>query len=157
MLFTVHAVQIPSGSSLSKFMLFCGGAFTYSPSLLLTVHVVEVSCLAEFKKLERLDLTFNNLLSHEAVQEFVLGGYDAEATAAYNRNLSDISTLKDPHSKDASQRLFQEERPVWYPINCNPLPKDYKQRKMEDDVVHEHDIAMVADKSSSSVLEEYAT
>ncbi|KAJ0622922.1 putative beta-glucosidase [Helianthus annuus] len=27
--------------------------------------ITEVSCLAEFKKLERLDLTFNNLLSHE--------------------------------------------------------------------------------------------
>lgn len=38
------------------------------------------------------------------VQEFVLGQYDAEATAAFNRNLSDISTLKDPRSKDASQR-----------------------------------------------------
>ncbi|MFS7889370.1 putative mannose-6-phosphate receptor binding domain superfamily, glucosidase 2 subunit beta [Helianthus anomalus] len=157
----------------------------------------------------------------QAVQEFVLGGYDVEATNAYNRNLSDISTLKDPHSKDASQRyqahqytngttcdltnepretevrfvcsepramissitelsickyaltiqcptlckhpvlssfrLFQEEKTVWYTINCNPLPKDYKQRKMEDDVVHEHDIAMVTDKSSSSVSEEYAT
>ena len=38
------------------------------------------------------------------VQEFILGEYDAEATAAYNQNLSDISTLKDPRSKDASQR-----------------------------------------------------
>ncbi|KAJ0800352.1 hypothetical protein HanPI659440_Chr03g0101991 [Helianthus annuus] len=54
-------------------------------------------------------------------------------------------------------KLFQEEKPVWYTINCNPLPKDYKQPKMEDDVVHEHDIAMATDKSSSSVSEEYAT
>lgn len=38
------------------------------------------------------------------VQEFVLGEFDAEATAAFNQNLSDISTLKDPRSKDASQR-----------------------------------------------------
>lgn len=38
------------------------------------------------------------------VQEFVLGVYDEEATAAFNQNLSDISTLKDPRSKDASQR-----------------------------------------------------
>ncbi|KAJ0899995.1 hypothetical protein HanPSC8_Chr08g0308461 [Helianthus annuus] len=29
------------------------------------LHKFNVSCLAEFKKLERLDLTFNNLLSHE--------------------------------------------------------------------------------------------
>lgn len=38
------------------------------------------------------------------VQEFFLGFYDAEATAAFNQNLSDISTLKDPRSKDASLR-----------------------------------------------------
>lgn len=143
------------------------------------------------------------------VQEFVLGEYDAEATAAYNRNVSDISTLKDPRSKDASQRyhahiykngttcdltnepretevrfvcsepramissitelstckyaltiqcpalckhpLFQEERPASYTINCNPLPKDYKQPpKMEDDVVEEDKIAMVTDKKIST-------
>lgn len=38
------------------------------------------------------------------VQEFILGVYDEEATAAFNQNLSDISTLKDPRSKDASLR-----------------------------------------------------
>ncbi|XP_076900760.1 protein OS-9 homolog [Bidens hawaiensis] len=152
---------------------------------------------------------------NKVVQEFILGEFDAEATAAYNRNLSNISTLKDPRSKDASQRyhahkytngttcdltnepretevrfvcsepramissitelstckyaltiqiptlckhpLFQEERPVWYTINCNPLPKDYKQQKPEDDIIHEHNIVTVTDKSSSSsVSEEYA-
>ncbi|WVZ18692.1 hypothetical protein V8G54_006014 [Vigna mungo] len=40
------------------------------------------------------------------VQEFILGEYDPEATAAFNQNLSDISTLKDPRSKDASQRYL---------------------------------------------------
>ncbi|XP_076929519.1 protein OS-9 homolog [Bidens hawaiensis] len=154
---------------------------------------------------------------NKVVQEFILGEFDAEATAAYNRNLSNISTLKDPRSKDASQRyhahkytngttcdltnepretevrfvcsepramissitelstckyaltiqiptlckhpLFQEERPVWYTINCNPLPKDYKQQNPEDDIIHEHNIVTVTDKSSSSssVSEEYAT
>ncbi|KAE8669059.1 Ubiquitin-associated (UBA)/TS-N domain-containing protein [Hibiscus syriacus] len=39
----------------------------------------------------------------EVVREFVLGVYDEEATAAFNQNLSDISTLKDHRSKDASQ------------------------------------------------------
>ncbi|XVF47992.1 hypothetical protein PTKIN_Ptkin03bG0154800 [Pterospermum kingtungense] len=126
----------------------------------------------------------------KVVQEFVLGVYDEEATAAFNQNLSDISTLKDPRSKDAAQRyhahqytngtlcdltnhpretevrfvcsepramissitelstckyaltiqcpmlckhpLFQEERPVWHTINCNVLPKDYKDTKVED-------------------------
>lgn len=40
----------------------------------------------------------------QVVQEFVLGVYDAEATADFNQNVSDVSTVKDPHSKDASQR-----------------------------------------------------
>ncbi|KDP30206.1 hypothetical protein JCGZ_16988 [Jatropha curcas] len=39
-------------------------------------------------------------------QEFVLGFYDEEATAAFNQNLSEISTLKDPRAKDASQRYY---------------------------------------------------
>ncbi|KAK4481942.1 hypothetical protein RD792_012855 [Penstemon davidsonii] len=45
-----------------------------------------------------------HLEDEKVVQEFILGVYDAEATEAYNQNLSDISTLKDPRSKDASQR-----------------------------------------------------
>lgn len=40
----------------------------------------------------------------QIAQEFVLGVYDPEATTLNNQNLSDISILKDPHSKDASQR-----------------------------------------------------
>ncbi|XP_009363922.2 protein OS-9 homolog isoform X1 [Pyrus x bretschneideri] len=127
----------------------------------------------------------------KVVQEFVLGVYDAEATAGVNRNLSDISTLKDPRSKDAYQRYhahqftngttcdltdlqretevrfvcsegraminsitevstckyavtiqcptlckhpaFQSERPVWQTIDCNVLPKDYKETKAEEE------------------------
>lgn len=38
------------------------------------------------------------------VQEFILGVYDEEATTAYNQNLSDVSVVKDPRSRDASQR-----------------------------------------------------
>ncbi|GAB4828209.1 Protein OS-9 [Ancistrocladus abbreviatus] len=45
----------------------------------------------------------------KTVQEFILGIYDAEATAAYHQNLSDISTLKDPRSKDASQRYHPHQ------------------------------------------------
>ncbi|THG02339.1 hypothetical protein TEA_021181 [Camellia sinensis var. sinensis] len=52
----------------------------------------------------------NNAINHATVvQEFVLGVYDAEATAAYNQNLSDISTLKDPRSNDASQRYHAHQ------------------------------------------------
>ncbi|KAF8407182.1 hypothetical protein HHK36_006308 [Tetracentron sinense] len=45
----------------------------------------------------------------KVVQEFVLGVYDAEATASFNQNLSDVSTLKDPRSKDASQRYHAHQ------------------------------------------------
>ncbi|XP_052874391.1 protein OS-9 homolog isoform X3 [Gossypium arboreum] len=45
----------------------------------------------------------------KVVQEFVLGVYDEEATAAFNQNLSDISALKDPRSKDASQRYHAHQ------------------------------------------------
>lgn len=41
----------------------------------------------------------------QVVQEFVLGEYDEETTAAFNQNISEISTLEDPRSKDASQRF----------------------------------------------------
>ncbi|KAB5551871.1 PROTEIN OS-9 [Salix viminalis] len=144
----------------------------------------------------------------KVVQEFILGVYDEEATAAFNQNLSDISTLKDPRSKDASQRyhahqytngticdltnepretevrfvcsepramissitelstckyaltvhspvlckhpLFQEERPVWHTINCNLLPKDYKQAKPDKVKADDKHIFMATDIDSSS-------
>ncbi|XP_010533104.1 PREDICTED: protein OS-9 homolog [Tarenaya hassleriana] len=37
-------------------------------------------------------------------QEFILGNFDADTTAAFNENLSEASTMKDPRSSDASQR-----------------------------------------------------
>ncbi|XP_061950978.1 protein OS-9 homolog isoform X2 [Populus nigra] len=144
----------------------------------------------------------------KAVQEFILGVYDEEATAAFNQNLSDISTLKDHRSKDASQRyhahqytngticdltnepretevrfvcsepramissvielstckyaltvqspmlckhpLFQEERPVWHTINCNLLPKDYKEAKPDEVETEDEQIFMVSDVESSN-------
>ncbi|KAF8033881.1 hypothetical protein BT93_C0223 [Corymbia citriodora subsp. variegata] len=45
----------------------------------------------------------------QVVQEFILGYYDSEATSAFNQNLSDVSTLKDPRSKDASQRYHAHQ------------------------------------------------
>ncbi|XP_041007990.1 protein OS-9 homolog isoform X2 [Juglans microcarpa x Juglans regia] len=45
----------------------------------------------------------------KVVQEFILGEYNAEATAAFNQNISEISTLKDPRSKDASQRYHAHQ------------------------------------------------
>uniref|UniRef100_A0A803LX11 Protein OS-9 homolog n=1 Tax=Chenopodium quinoa TaxID=63459 RepID=A0A803LX11_CHEQI len=50
-----------------------------------------------------------HLEDDKIAQEFVLGEYDPEATAAFNQNLSDISILKDPHSKDASQRYHAHQ------------------------------------------------
>ncbi|WOK92630.1 hypothetical protein Cni_G01321 [Canna indica] len=46
--------------------------------------------------------------SNTVVQEFVLGLFDPNATAAVNHNQSGISTLKDPHFKDASQRYHPQ-------------------------------------------------
>ncbi|XP_042482297.1 protein OS-9 homolog [Macadamia integrifolia] len=152
----------------------------------------------------------------KVVQEFILGIYDAEATAAFNHNLSDVSTLKDPRSKDASQRyhahqytngticdltnqpretevrfvcsdspvmissitelstckyaltvqcpmlckhpMFQEERPVWHTINCNKLPKDYKDTDMNDSF-RDKEIFMMSDIEVPSHYdsEHYAT
>ncbi|PSS36131.1 Protein OS-9 like [Actinidia chinensis var. chinensis] len=154
-----------------------------------------------------------HLEDEKVVQEFVLGDYDAKSTAAYNQNLADVSTLKNPRSKDASQRyhahqytngttcdltnrpretevrfvcsesrtmissitelsmckyaltvqcsmlckhpLFQDERPVWQTINCNVLPKDYKEPKVEED----EKITMVTDLERTSTFksEEYTT
>lgn len=158
-----------------------------------------------------------HLEDEKVVQEFVLGEFDAEATAAYNQNLSDISILKDPRSKDASQRyhshqytngticdltdqpretevrfvcsepramitsitelstckyaltiqcpmlckhpMFQEERPVWHTINCNALPKDHKESKVEDGSIQDEKITMVTDVEDPSSFDsqEYAT
>ncbi|XP_057538576.1 protein OS-9 homolog [Amaranthus tricolor] len=50
-----------------------------------------------------------HLEDEKIAQEFVLGLYDPEATNVYNQNLSDISILKDPHSKDASQRYHAHQ------------------------------------------------
>ncbi|WCJ29946.1 hypothetical protein M5689_011544 [Euphorbia peplus] len=57
------------------------------------------------KKLRQVHLEDEN----KVVQEFVLGVYDDEATSSFNRNLSDVSTLKDPRSKDASQRYHAHQ------------------------------------------------
>ncbi|KAL2929810.1 Protein OS-9-like protein [Bienertia sinuspersici] len=56
------------------------------------------------KKLRQL-----HFVEDKIAQEFVLGLYDPEATSAYNQNLSDLSILKDPHSKDASQRYHAHQ------------------------------------------------
>ncbi|OWM89084.1 hypothetical protein CDL15_Pgr023930 [Punica granatum] len=92
-----------------------------------------------------------HLEDEKVVQEFVLGVYDEEATVAFNQNLSDVSTLKDPRSKDAAQRLFQEEKPVKHTINCNVLPRDYKENKAEvDEKLEDSQIVMVTDMEDSS-------
>ena len=42
-------------------------------------------------------------------------------------------------------RLFQEERPVWHIINCNALPKDYKETKAEEAHLKNKQITMFPD------------
>ncbi|XP_074588049.1 protein OS-9 homolog [Curcuma longa] len=46
---------------------------------------------------------------NKVVQEFVLGMFDADATSVLNENHSDIFTVKDPRSKDASQRFHAHQ------------------------------------------------
>ncbi|XP_042382200.1 protein OS-9 homolog [Zingiber officinale] len=45
----------------------------------------------------------------KAVEEFVLGKFDADATSVFNENHSDTFTVKDPRSKDASQRYHAHQ------------------------------------------------
>ncbi|CAI0388935.1 unnamed protein product [Linum tenue] len=157
--------------------------------------IVETEKRLKLKTPDELLEVFKGKCLVRVVQEFVLGVYDEEATAAFNQNLKDVSTLKDPRSKDASQRyhahqytngtlcdltnqpretevrfvcsepramissitelstckyaltvqspmlckhpLFQEERPVWHTINCNALPKTYKESKVEKESTDE--------------------
>lgn len=40
----------------------------------------------------------------QIVQEFVLGTFDAEATAALHQNSPNVSLQKDPRSQSAAQR-----------------------------------------------------
>ncbi|KAA8535197.1 hypothetical protein F0562_030200 [Nyssa sinensis] len=139
------------------------------------------------------------------VRQEVING----ATSTYNQNLSDISTVKDPRSKDASQRyhahqytngticdltnepretevrfvclepramissitelstckyaltiqilmlckhsLFLEERHVWHTINCNMLPKDYKEPKNNLQLRHLYTGNIFLEEKTSSV------
>jgi len=47
----------------------------------------------------------NNLvLCEQIVQEFYLGTYDQEATAAQHENSPNVSLQKDPRSQSAAQR-----------------------------------------------------
>ncbi|KAE8687442.1 F-box/LRR-repeat protein 14-like [Hibiscus syriacus] len=57
----------------------------------------------------------------KVVQEFVLGVYDKEASASFNQNLSDVSTLKDPRSNDLSQSGSPETSFAQLPAHCHNL------------------------------------
>lgn len=45
--------------------------------------------------------------------------------------------------------MFQEERPVWYTIHCNVLPKDNKEAKVVEEFKNE-EIVMVTDTKDST-------
>ncbi|KAK9947456.1 hypothetical protein M0R45_003080 [Rubus argutus] len=85
--------------------------------------------------------------------------------------ISHISLLKDPRSKDTYQRchphqymngttcdltnqpreteIFQGEA-VWQIINCNVLPKDYKETRVGEEESEIKQIVMVTDRGSPS-------
>lgn len=56
-------------------------------------------------------------------------------------------------------RLFQEERPVWHTINCNVLPKDYKEMNVQQESFGGEQIRMVTELEYPHTFdsEEYAT
>ncbi|PHT42448.1 Protein OS-9 -like protein [Capsicum baccatum] len=180
------------------------------------LEVLKDRCLTRLEGWWSYEFCYENKLrqvhleDEKPVQEFVLGYYDAEATAAYHQSHSDKSVLKDPRSKDASQRyhahiytngtvcdltneprqtevrfvcsepralissitelstckyaltvhcptlckhpLFQEERPVWHTINCNKLPKDYRETKAEENF-NDEKIAMVTDSEDQPSID----
>lgn len=73
-----------------------------------TYHVIVLCGLLFWRTSNILKKSFSEWVNAlQVVQEFILGRFDPEATAAYNRELSDVSTLKDPRSKDAAQRYAQ--------------------------------------------------
>ncbi|PON68523.1 hypothetical protein PanWU01x14_094940 [Parasponia andersonii] len=47
-------------------------------------------------------------------------------------------------------RLFQEERPVWYTIHCNVLPKDDKEIKVTEEFKKNERIVTVTDGNDPS-------
>ncbi|POO01343.1 hypothetical protein TorRG33x02_030970 [Trema orientale] len=47
-------------------------------------------------------------------------------------------------------RLFQEERPVWYTIHCNVLPKDDKEIKVTEEFKKNERIVTVTDGKDPS-------
>lgn len=69
-----------------------------------------------------------HLEDDKAVQEFFLGYYDPEATAAYNQNLSDVSILKDPRSKDASHRYHSHQFTNGTTCDLTNLPRETEVR-----------------------------
>ncbi|ONK70391.1 uncharacterized protein A4U43_C05F33230 [Asparagus officinalis] len=116
-----------------------------------------------------------HLEDDKAVQEFYLGLFDSEATTAFNQNHSDTAMLKDPRSKDASQRyhahqytngticdltnqpretevtnllMFQQERPTWHVIHCNEIAGDnVKDSSSSDTEGRGTQISVVMDES----------
>ncbi|XP_068637709.1 protein OS-9 homolog isoform X2 [Aristolochia californica] len=66
--------------------------------------IVESERQIKLKTPDELMEVMKDLCWTRVVQEFILGVYDPEATAAFNHNRSDVSIMKDPRSKDASQR-----------------------------------------------------
>ncbi|XP_039039545.1 protein OS-9 homolog isoform X2 [Hibiscus syriacus] len=64
----------------------------------------------------------------EDEKEFVLGVYDEEASAAFNQNLSDFSTLKDPRSNYASQRYHAHQYTSGTLCDLTNQPRETKVR-----------------------------
>lgn len=64
----------------------------------------------------------------KVVQEFVLGQFDPEATSSYNEKHSDASLLKDPRSRDASQRYHAHQYTNGTTCDLTDVPRETEVR-----------------------------
>ncbi|KAJ3678411.1 hypothetical protein LUZ60_002214 [Juncus effusus] len=79
--------------------------------------------LCYHKKLRQLHVEDEKVL-----QEFVLGEFDTEATLAFNEKNGDVNLLKDPRSKDASQRYHAHKYTNGTVCDLTDLPRETEVR-----------------------------
>ncbi|KAG1363984.1 Protein OS-9 [Cocos nucifera] len=110
-----------------------------------------------------------HLEDDKIVQEFVLGVFDPEVTAAFNQNHSDVSMVRFVCSEPmviissikeistckyvvtlqcpmlCKHPMFQQERPTSHTIHCNEMPRDIKDSSVEDSLKGTHIITIITD------------
>ncbi|KAL5223580.1 hypothetical protein ABZP36_010219 [Zizania latifolia] len=97
-----------------------------------------------------------------AIQEYVLGEYDANATDAYYDNQTSESADKDLNPIDISKRyalskrLFQQEKRT-HSIHCNELPAEPEATVDDDTLPKAAQISIIPDPEELRNYAAYAT